>query len=92
MSKPSDILNEKWVEVPEERPEPTAQPTSATAKERVTTELKELVEKLDKLSAYMDTDHCMSLTAEHQTLLSLQYRVMYTYAHILTRRIDIWKD
>jgi len=92
MSKPSDILNEKWVTVPEERPEPIAQPTSATAKERVITEQESLQEKMTKLNSYLLTDHYAGLPEEQRYLLQLQGSIMLVYLDILQRRLDIWKD
>ena len=55
-------------------------------KERMLAELKELNDKFEKLSAFIDTDTYNNLDEERRALLMLQKNAMLQYAMILACR------
>lgn len=64
-----------------------------TAKNRVEKELAELEERAEKLfRAFPFLADKFGIENEAYSLLVLQINVMRVYAHILRRRLAIWKD
>lgn len=55
--------------------------------ERVLQEAQELVERLNKLSAFLSTDTCLDLPLADRELLVAQAHHMRDYANVLSRRI-----
>lgn len=60
--------------------------------QRVVDEFKDLVDKLGKLVAFIDSDTFTSLPEEDRRLLVLQSASMATYIYILEQRIDRFKE
>ena len=59
---------------------------------RVILERKDLVEKLDKLIAFMGTDLFADLDSDERYRLILQRDAMQSYAYILQDRIAAFKE
>lgn len=60
--------------------------------ERVVEEYNDLVEKLDKLVVFLESEPFMKLEDEDRKLLALQSASMATYIYILEQRIDRFKE
>lgn len=63
-----------------------------TAKERVETELAELIERKDKLFRYLDIDKFKFLSHTQRDLLCRQYNIMIEYIEILEERLKNWEE
>lgn len=61
------------------------------AKERVENELKELGERIFKLTNFMQTENFNNLSDIQQTLLMAQSNAMHTYSAILMLRLKNWE-
>jgi len=59
-------------------------------KTRVTIEYDELVDKLEKLDRFFDTETFAALSVDERNLLHRQLDVMCTYAEILDERMNAW--
>lgn len=62
-----------------------------TFKERLTTEMQELNEKIDKLQVFINSEDLHNIDATQQVLLRIQYQSMITYFQVLVERIA-WLD
>lgn len=62
-----------------------------TFKERLTTEMQELNEKIDKLQVFINSENLHNIDATQQVLLRIQYQSMITYFQVLVERIA-WLD
>lgn len=62
-----------------------------TFKERLTTEMQELNEKIDKLQAFINSEDLHNIDVTQQVLLRIQYQSMITYFQVLVERIA-WLD
>lgn len=60
--------------------------------QRVVDERAELIERGEKLRAFMLSDAAKTLPADEQDRLTRQYRVMVQYGVILRERIEAFKD
>lgn len=58
--------------------------------ERVVQEQKELQEKIDKLSSFLNVSPVQSLDQRQHLLLKVQLKVMETYNGILQMRIQLF--
>ena len=63
-----------------------------TAKERVEKELDELVDRREKLMAFLDSEKYLSLTSENKQYLIIQSRIMSAYIDVLKARLMAWVD
>lgn len=63
-----------------------------TEKERVESELAELIERKDKLFRYLDIDKFKFLSHTQRDLLCRQYNIMIEYIEILEERLKNWED
>lgn len=65
-----------------------------TAKERVQEELRELLDKTQKLQAFLYSEKLIEaeLQPEMVNLLDTQLRIMQSYASILQNRLAIWDN
>lgn len=62
--------------------------TPTTFQERLKVEHEELVQRLTKLTEFIDTTTYYSLTTDEQTDLKIQHSYMTGYAGILARRLN----
>ena len=62
-----------------------------TFKERLTTEMQELNEKIDKLQVFINSEDLHNIDATQQVLLRIQYQSMINYFQVLVERIA-WLD
>ena len=69
-----------------EKSEPT------TAKERVETELAELVERKDKLFNFLTTYKYDMLDVKSKDLLNKQLGIMIDYIDVLEERLNNWEE
>ena len=60
-------------------------------KERLTAEMQDLKEKIDKLEIFVNSDALFNIDATQQVLLRIQLQSMITYFQILVERI-VWLD
>ena len=60
-------------------------------KERLTAEMQDLKEKIDKLEVFVNSDALFNIDATQQVLLRIQLQSMITYFQILVERI-VWLD
>lgn len=58
-------------------------------KSRLLTERTDLIEKIDKLSSFMDGSNFKSIDPKQQDLLKKQLPIMKDYAIVLSERIDL---
>lgn len=63
----------------------------STFKERLTAEMQDLKEKIDKLEIFINSDALFNIDATQQVLLRIQLQSMITYFQILVERIA-WLD
>jgi len=63
----------------------------STFKERLTAEMQDLKEKIDKLEIFVNSDALFNIDATQQVLLRIQLQSMITYFQILVERI-VWLD
>lgn len=56
--------------------------------QRVIDEHQELHEKLSRLSAFLNTDACLTLPFEERSMLVRQRKIMQEYAEVLSDRIN----
>ncbi len=63
-----------------------------TAKERVIQERAELIERLEKLKAFLKSSRVLQLSSSEYSLLVSQESVMEQYKTILDNRLEIWRD
>jgi hypothetical protein len=56
--------------------------------ERVLSEQKELIDKLEKLDVFMNSETFSTLSAIDQSLLMVQHSAMENYSDTLDRRIE----
>jgi|APFre7841882793_1041355.scaffolds.fasta_scaffold13873_5 hypothetical protein len=63
----------------------------STFKERLTAEMQDLKEKIDKLEIFVNSDALFNIDATQQVLLRIQLQSMITYFQILVERIA-WLD
>jgi hypothetical protein len=62
------------------------------ALERAKKELKDLNDKIQKLSVFLQTPQYLVLIPAQQQLLRAQLRSMQSYAEILDMRIKLWNN
>ena len=55
---------------------------------RLVAELEQLIDRLDKLEAFMETDRYADLPEDDRELLKAQYDIMGIYAGVLNERIE----
>ena len=60
-------------------------------KERLTAEMQDLKEKIDKLEVFVNSDALFNIDATQQVLLRIQLQSMINYFQILVERIA-WLD
>jgi hypothetical protein len=60
--------------------------------ERAKKELKDLNDKIQKLSVFLQTETYLTLNNAQQCLLRAQLRSMQSYAEILDMRIKLWTN
>lgn len=60
--------------------------------ERAKKELKDLNDKIQKLSVFLQTPQYLTLIPMQQQLLRAQLRSMQSYAEILDMRIKLWNN
>jgi predicted CoA-binding protein len=63
----------------------------STFKERLTAEMQDLKEKIDKLEVFVNSDALFNIDATQQVLLRIQLQSMINYFQILVERIA-WLD
>ena len=63
----------------------------STFKERLTAEMQDLKEKIDKLEIFVNSDALFNIDATQQVLLRIQLQSMINYFQILVERIA-WLD
>jgi hypothetical protein len=63
----------------------------STFKERLTAEMQDLKEKIDKLEVFVNSDALFNIDATQQVLLRIQLQSMINYFQILEERIA-WLD
>ena len=61
-------------------------------KKRLIIENNELLEKINKLENFINSDAYIKLDEYNKAMLTLQFQTMKTYSKILTIRIEIFKD
>jgi len=66
--------------------------TELTARERLALELEEIDAKCEKLKMFLYSDIYNKLTIEEQVLLNAQLHLMQSFAVILNRRLELFKD
>ena len=66
--------------------------TELTARERLALELEEINTKCEKLKMFLYSDIYNKLTIEEQVLLNAQFHLMQSFAVILNRRLELFKD
>jgi hypothetical protein len=66
--------------------------TELTARERLVLEFEEIKTKCEKLKMFLCSDIYNKLTIEEQVLLNTQFHLMQSFAVILNRRLELFKD
>lgn len=63
-----------------------------SARERVEQEANDLLDKINKLNDFRNSDKWEQLNETEQMLLNAQYDAMFTYEHILRIRLHVWRN